>query len=225
MAATSTICVPGYAAKVRDVPASEKLAVYAEYGIMVHPTGRYEIDHLVALELGGSNATGNLWPEFNDHPAGYLNSKDLLEDRLHQMVCSGVLALGVAQRAIAIDWVVAYHRYVGAWPAVSSSTTTTTIPSKPTPGAVSVTQVLSPIAPGSYELLKARSPKADDACSLSVTLPSGAASQSNGLGVTTATAAGELLWTWLIGTRTAPGTATALVSCTAGSTSKSFVIS
>ena len=57
------ICQSGYSTSVRDVPESEKQAVYAEYGITHHSTGEYEVDHLVSLELGGSNDISNLWPE------------------------------------------------------------------------------------------------------------------------------------------------------------------
>ena len=56
----ATICRSGYATSVRDVPESEKNQVYAEYGITHHTTDQYEIDHLISLELGGSNAIGNL---------------------------------------------------------------------------------------------------------------------------------------------------------------------
>jgi hypothetical protein len=49
------VCQPGYARSVRNVPASEKTAVYREYGITQHALGTYEIDHLISLELGGSN--------------------------------------------------------------------------------------------------------------------------------------------------------------------------
>src|ERR1039458_1862670 len=79
--AAATICRSGYATSVRDVPESKKNQVYAEYGITHHATDQYEVDHLISLELGGSNAIGNLWPELNDHPKGYLNSKDILENR------------------------------------------------------------------------------------------------------------------------------------------------
>jgi hypothetical protein len=48
---------------VRDVPAETKRQVYREYVITSHVTGDYEIDHLISLELGGSNSIRNLWPE------------------------------------------------------------------------------------------------------------------------------------------------------------------
>ena len=51
----SAICKSGYASSVRNVPDSEKNQDYAEYGITSHATGEYEVDHLVSLELGGSN--------------------------------------------------------------------------------------------------------------------------------------------------------------------------
>jgi hypothetical protein len=56
------ICKSGYASSVRNVPDSEKNQDYAEYGIKSHTSGQYEVDHLVSLELGGSNDISNLWP-------------------------------------------------------------------------------------------------------------------------------------------------------------------
>ena len=117
----ATICQSGYATSVRDVPGSEKNQVYAEYGITHHTTDQYEIDHLIPLELGGNNTIGNLWPELNDHPKGYLNSKDILENRLHDLVCDGKVGLASAQKAIATDWVSTYHQYLGAWPQASAT--------------------------------------------------------------------------------------------------------
>jgi hypothetical protein len=57
------LCASGYAREVRDVPAKMKGEVYREYGITSHRPGDYEIDHLISLELGGSNSINNLWPE------------------------------------------------------------------------------------------------------------------------------------------------------------------
>jgi hypothetical protein len=56
------VCVSGYSSSVRDVPDSEKEAAYARYGVP-HVAYRHEVDHLVSLEVGGSNAITNLWPE------------------------------------------------------------------------------------------------------------------------------------------------------------------
>jgi hypothetical protein len=57
------VCVPGYAKKVRAVPAWLKRQAYAEYGITQYRTGDYEVDHLIPLSLGGSNSIRNLWPQ------------------------------------------------------------------------------------------------------------------------------------------------------------------
>ena len=57
------VCVPGYAKKVRAVPAWLKRQAYAEYEITQYKTGDYEVDHLIPLSLGGSNSIRNLWPQ------------------------------------------------------------------------------------------------------------------------------------------------------------------
>ena len=111
---TARVCVRGYAASVRDVPQSEKAAVYARYGVVDVPY-RHEVDHLVSLEIGGSNVIANLWPEPYAGRWG-ARTKDVLEDRLHELVCAGRLGLRSAQRIEASDWVRAYRRYVGGTP-------------------------------------------------------------------------------------------------------------
>jgi len=113
------ICVNGYASSVRDVPESEKDAVYARYGVP-HVPYQHEVDHLVSLEIGGSNATSNLWPEPYAGRWG-ARTKDVLEDRLHDLVCSGTIGLRHAQRIEARNWVAAYKRYVGSPPGATSS--------------------------------------------------------------------------------------------------------
>jgi hypothetical protein len=57
------VCVPGYAKKVRAVPAWLKKQAYAEYGITQYKTGDYEVDHLIPLSLGGPNSIRNLRPQ------------------------------------------------------------------------------------------------------------------------------------------------------------------
>ena len=114
----ATVCRPGYATSVRDVSDAEKAAVYARYHV-VWISGAHEVDHLISLELGGSNAIENLWPEPYAGRWG-ARTKDALEDRLHDLVCGGMLSLRSAQTQEATDWVAAYRRYVGAPPGPSS---------------------------------------------------------------------------------------------------------
>ena len=102
-ATVEQICTSGYSASVRDVPESEKKAVFAEYGITSHPTGAYEVDHLISLELGGSNDIANLWPEPAEPVPGF-HQKDIVENFLHTQVCNGSISLLEAQQRIAGNW-------------------------------------------------------------------------------------------------------------------------
>ena len=104
------ICVPGYSRKVRNVPQAVKKQAYANYGIKSHAPGEYEVDHLISLELGGSNSIKNLWPEsFKTHPWN-AHVKDALENRLHEEICSGQTDIKQAQQEIAKDWIAAYKK-------------------------------------------------------------------------------------------------------------------
>ncbi len=108
----SDICVPGYSSKVRNVTDAVKNQVFLEYGITSHAPNSYEVDHLISLELGGSNSIKNLWPEpytgdWNAHV------KDKIENKLHSLVCDGQLDLKTAQRQIAADWIAVYIQYLG----------------------------------------------------------------------------------------------------------------
>jgi len=114
----TTLCRPGAAAGLRPperLTEPFKAAALAAYGA-AGPLASYELDHLVPLELGGSSDTRNLWPEPDDHPApGVANSKDLVEGRLHALVCNAVtgapaLSLAEAQRLDAADWTTALAR-------------------------------------------------------------------------------------------------------------------
>src|ERR1041385_6418842 len=125
------ICTPGYANGsdttntghgVRYVPRSIKWKVFKAYfGNVPDKTGNYEIDHLISLELGGSNDQKNLWPEtyladpFNAH------LKDRLENKMHTLLKHCFQEKGHAeatklmkqfQHEIATDWIAAYHKYV-----------------------------------------------------------------------------------------------------------------
>jgi len=115
------ICVPGYTNKVRNVPKSVKDQVYAEYGITSHKAGDYEVDHLISLELGGSNSIKNLFPESYRTQPWNAHVKDKLENKLHALVCSSQLDLTTAQHAIATDWIRAYKKYMGTGVPVSKA--------------------------------------------------------------------------------------------------------
>jgi hypothetical protein len=46
----ATVCTPGYAKSVRHVSGKVKAEVYAEYGIVSHRSGEYEIDNLKGVD-------------------------------------------------------------------------------------------------------------------------------------------------------------------------------
>lgn len=106
---THIVCTQGTQGR-RSVPQSVKDAVKREYG--VSSTFKGEIDHLISLELGGSNDIKNLWPQAGKIP----NAKDGLENLLHAQVCQGKITLAQAQRDISTNWIKAYVKYEGHQP-------------------------------------------------------------------------------------------------------------
>jgi hypothetical protein len=111
--APAEICVAGYSARARHVTAARTARVYALYGVEPRAGVCCEVDHLISLELGGSNDLANLWPQpYAPRPGAH--EKDVLENFLHRAVCSGAMTLEEAQAAIATDWPAAYQRMKGA---------------------------------------------------------------------------------------------------------------
>jgi hypothetical protein len=109
------VCVPGYAGSVRHVTQGTKRAAYKRYGLPYNDRSRCaegaEVDHLVSLQLGGSNDISNLWPQ-NYCGKWNAHKKDRLEGKLHRLVCDGKMSLAEAQRLIAKDWIKAYRKYM-----------------------------------------------------------------------------------------------------------------
>jgi len=94
------------------VPQSVKNQAYSSYGITSRNPGEYEVDHLVSLELGGSNDIANLWPELATPTPGF-HQKDQVENYLHDQVCKGAISLAQAQNEIATNWFAVYNRMNG----------------------------------------------------------------------------------------------------------------
>lgn len=108
---TATICVVGYTKGVRSVPLKLRKQIYAVYGVAYPPpTGSYELDHLVPLELGGNNDAANLFPEAAAPTPGF-KEKDLVENYLHNEVCAGNVPLAAAQVQIANNWLAVYKSF------------------------------------------------------------------------------------------------------------------
>jgi hypothetical protein len=120
----------------RSVSEKTKEEVYQKYKIFSKQKGQYEIDHLVALQLGGSNRSENLWPMTT--PQHDLKTK--LDNKLKDLVCKQkTLQLAQAQIAVKTDWIAAYDKYVVS----VAANPTPPIPqpvSQPIPQPVTVTQ-------------------------------------------------------------------------------------
>jgi hypothetical protein len=92
----AVICAPGSARKARAELSSAQWAerrreVERAYGLERNPG---EVDHLLPLEGGGSNALVNLWPE----SAQQYREKDRAENALHRAMCQpGVTRVMVRQ--------------------------------------------------------------------------------------------------------------------------------
>jgi hypothetical protein len=124
------VCIPGYAKKVRAVPAWLKGQAYAEYGITEYKTGDYEVDHLIPLSLGGSNSIRNLWPQSTKTSPWNSFVKDVPERKLHKLVCAGQFDLKTAQSEIASNWIEAYQKYVSKSPPIPRVQETKPAPSR-----------------------------------------------------------------------------------------------
>jgi hypothetical protein len=113
----SVICSASFrTGTIRNVSDTEKHLVEIAYGMVAQPYGRtIEIDHIVSLELGGSNDIANLFPEPGSGQANY-HVRDKLENKLHSLVCAGTMTLHAAQTAIAANWQMLYTAVYGVAP-------------------------------------------------------------------------------------------------------------
>jgi hypothetical protein len=107
-----TICRPGgYTDSVRPPESYTeplKYRLMGAYGFGGRSAANFELDHLIALELGGAPADPrNLWPEPHGSSRGAYQ-KDTVENQLHDAVCAGRISLAKAQRD-SLHWIGQYH--------------------------------------------------------------------------------------------------------------------
>ena len=117
----STICVSGWTATVRPPASYTNTLKYNQLHSGYNLAGdlnmkHYEEDHIVPLEVGGHPSSPlNLFPQpRNIKLSAYL--KDQLENRIHQLICSGRLSLKVAQAVFLTNWEKGYSKYLGTLP-------------------------------------------------------------------------------------------------------------
>lgn len=104
-ASVQDICTPGWSKAHRDVSAETKKEAYVSYGIVSRPSGTWELDHFISLELGGSNDIANLVPT----PVKQHREKTLVDNFLHDKLCDGDITLKEAQSLISRHWVDIYN--------------------------------------------------------------------------------------------------------------------
>ena len=103
------VCTSGYSASVRDVSLELKKQLYKMNGLSYpQPRGTVQVDHIIPLELGGSNNIRNLQVEMKEPRPGYLE-KERVENYLHRLVCTGNMELEEAQIQIATNWTEIYE--------------------------------------------------------------------------------------------------------------------
>jgi hypothetical protein len=131
------VCTKGYAnvlnGGVRNVPESEKRAVFIEYfGAVPADTKDFEVDHLCPLCLGGANSISNLWPQYGLSEPWNFHVKDRLEDKLYAGVKSDLKINGSVHAAallkqyqseITSNWTNCYIKYLGDPSAYRKTTT------------------------------------------------------------------------------------------------------
>lgn len=103
----TTVCALGYTSTIRPSQSYTypiKIQSITDYGYFDTNTADYELDHLIPLELSGSEKNiNNLWAEpcfgnFNCH------MKDKVENYLNEQVCSNKMTLANAQESISKNW-------------------------------------------------------------------------------------------------------------------------
>jgi hypothetical protein len=120
---TKRICRPGYGQGGDQINPQTEGLVYSDYNVLDASTpGAYQIDHLIPVQLGGSNAETNLWPQPRTNARGFgYPQKNHLERVLRRLVCEHRLSLRVAQHQLATDWISAARRYADRDPTVGNT--------------------------------------------------------------------------------------------------------
>jgi hypothetical protein len=91
------VCSASFSTNDPAVPDPLKQGVLKAYRLHDVSANAYEIDYLVTPQLGGAADIRNLWPQPSLNTVWNARVKDALEDRLHDLVCSGQLGLATAQ--------------------------------------------------------------------------------------------------------------------------------
>jgi hypothetical protein len=84
--------------------------VFAEYHLPWSlDKGKYELDYLVPVDLGGAEVTANLWPI--ELRGLTVHDKAQLDVLLKDAVCQGEITLASAQAGLESDWYTLWLRF------------------------------------------------------------------------------------------------------------------
>lgn len=103
------ICAPDYTSKVKPIKKWQMDQALRSYGL--REDSNREVVRLIPGALGGTNDPENLWPIGDSKDLG-ASQKKALDEKLHQMVCSGSIELKAAQEEVRKNWVDAYKKHV-----------------------------------------------------------------------------------------------------------------
>jgi hypothetical protein len=103
------VCAPDYASQVKPIKKWQSDQALRAYGL--REDSNREVVRLIPATLGGTNDAENLWPISESKDLG-APQKKALDEKLHQMVCSGSIELKAAQEEVKKDWVEAYKKHV-----------------------------------------------------------------------------------------------------------------
>lgn len=103
----STVCARGWSASVRPTVKytnAIKRRLMAQAGVSYAERSNYELDHLIPIGMGGaSKDPANLSLQPWGGPTG-ARAKDVVELRMHRLVCSERVTLAAGQACFRDNW-------------------------------------------------------------------------------------------------------------------------
>ena len=78
--------------------------MFNEYRLGPQESKHYGLDFLIPIQLGGANTMANIWPMPLNRGLSF-HQKEVLNIRMHIVVCHGEMAIAQAQQAFSTDWV------------------------------------------------------------------------------------------------------------------------
>jgi hypothetical protein len=136
----AALCSRTATVKARPLSDGTKRRVFGAYHVARNARGGSTIDHLVPVELGGTNALANLWPVTKREA----RAKRVVVAKVVARVCAGEVDLATAQAAFVTGWRTALATATTTTSTTSTTSTTTTVAP---PATVEVPETVPETAP------------------------------------------------------------------------------